>query len=96
MINYTHVGTQFQGIIVETTKRIELKNQQISNPIESDSFDRSDRRISFLKKKGIPVCNGEGGDFHVRVVSKANEEKTRQGRVKLYLDDEVEDLEAPS
>lgn len=37
-----------------------------------------------------------GGNFHVCFVSKANGEKTRQGRVKLYLDDEVEDLEAPS
>lgn len=51
--------------------------------------------LSFLKKKkkGAAVFAG-GGNVFAR--AKANEEKTRQGRVKLYLDDEVEDLEAPS
>lgn len=50
--------------------------------------------LSFLKKKKKGAAVFAGGNVFAR--AKANEEKTRQGRVKLYLDDEVEDLEAPS
>lgn len=94
MINYTHVGTQFQGIIVETTSRVKESADQQSDRIGQFRSKRSSN--FFFEKERHPRLEWGGGDFHVRVVSKANEEKTRQGRVKLYLDDEVEDLEAPS